>query len=109
MIAITQSDVEIEVRAEPEDIPIHGNAMASGNEKQIMDELIYNDWAWCCAVVEVSWKGLSETVTLGCCSYSSEEDFRACPYFQDMVNEALESLNANVIDIVSAVSEIRVD
>lgn len=52
-----------------------------------------NEWAWCIAVVRVSYGGIDATDILGACSYKSEADFRQPGgYFDDMIGEAIESL-----------------
>jgi len=50
----------------------------------------------------VTWEGLSESDTLGGCSYANEEDFRAPGgYFDDMVSECLDRINAAAQKIVT--------
>jgi hypothetical protein len=94
------SEVVYELKVEPEDTPVRGNAMASGDDafdKECEDRIINdinsgNVWAWCCVTVTASSRGVEARDTLGCCSYESEEDFKACPYYAAMKEAALEML-----------------
>ena len=99
---ITREEATIRVLAEPDHIPVEGNACASGDdafdrevEHNILCRFQQGDvWAWAAVTVIVTW-GLFEARThLGRCSYAGEEDFRqpGC-YFDDMVAEALDELN----------------
>lgn len=94
--------INYELQVEPEDIPLRGNAMASGSEeydKEIEDSILarltHGDaWAWCCVHITAQIPGVNLTgdAYLGACSYESESQFRECPYFEDMKAEALEDL-----------------
>lgn len=55
-----------------------------------------NEWAWFAAKVVARWNGFEGVDYLGACSYESEEDFRACPYFEDLKAQALDDLNWNI-------------
>jgi hypothetical protein len=111
-------DVTFTVTAEPEDMPIEGNALASGDDAE--DERCYaeirdqldrgNEWAWCSVKVAASIsvtikrKGRVDEVVmlegcdyLGCCSYKNKADFcEPGGYFDDMKAEALDDLQAKV-------------
>lgn len=58
------SDVEFTVEVEPEDIPVRGNAMCSGDDeadRALEDQIIAaldrgQVEAWCCIVVKATWK-----------------------------------------------------
>jgi hypothetical protein len=86
----------IEVFAEQDDIPVRGNAMASGDdeldrktEDWILRRLDSGDvWAWAAVTVRVTWKGISCEDHLGACSYDDEADFRqeGGGYFGSMVD-----------------------
>jgi len=97
----------------PEDLPIKGNAIATGDseederiEEAIRSELEYNEWAWCCAQVTVTLdspcsacgQSLSETEYLGCCSYQDEQDFIEGLYYSDMVQTCLDRLQERLDD-----------
>jgi len=103
--AIQRHEARISIRAEPDWVPVEGNAMASGDdaldrevEQEILQRLNQGDiWAWAAVTVEVSWKSFRGVASLGCCSYESEEDFcQPDGYFNDLVSEALEELNRKV-------------
>lgn len=91
------------IEAEQDDIPIRGNALASGDDeldKQVEDELIErvnngDVWAWASVKVTASIPGIDlEGVDyLGGCSYKDEEDFKQPGgYYDGMKNEALADL-----------------
>ena len=87
------------LECEPEDWPIRGNAMCSGDDAEdraVEDAIIAdlesgNPWAWCC-VKASCWVGGMEDVVgedyLGGCSFASEEDFKASGCWDDMKEEA---------------------
>jgi hypothetical protein len=95
----------IDVYAHPEDIPIEGNVLASGNDKEdkLAEDLVReeledgNEWAWCLLQVEVTdMDSENENVVseyLGGCNYRSKRDFIAnSGYYEDMVNECIARL-----------------
>lgn len=108
----TRADVartsRVVVDAYPEDVPIRGNALASGDpelDREHEDDLIAeldggNEWAWCRVEVtaRLFWldTDYSATVHLGACSYASEEDFVACNYYEDLKKEAIDELIAKL-------------
>ena len=89
----------------PEDMPVEGNAMSSGDDQydKEVEESISNDldsgnpWAWCVVKVTAEWNGLKGVDYLGGCSYKSEYDFRQDGYYEDMKDQALQDLN-NILD-----------
>jgi len=91
---------EIVVECLPEDLEIEGNASAIDPEtdaaiaQEIRDQLeAGNEWAWCCIMVSVSWKGFEGVDYLGACSYKSKADFMESDgYFPDMVARAFDEL-----------------
>src|SRR5512146_22880 len=103
------SDVEVEVLCEPEEIPIEGNASATGDAAQdeetnrwVRSELARgNEWAWCTVQVRVHYMErlfMGTSTFLGCCSYRSEADFRQPGgYFDDLLQEALADLEAQLL------------
>lgn len=112
---LTEEDVEFEIECMPEDIEVRGNALASGDdavdrevEDSIIDRVNREDkWAWCCVKVTAVWNGHTGTDYLGCCSYDSEEDFKAeGGYFESMKEEALSNLNSNLESFVISLSPI---
>lgn len=107
---LTESDVRFVIYVEPEDTPVRGNAMASGDpavDKEVEDEVIRqldngNEWAWAFVSVQAQWTAPSgQTYTgfdqLGCCSYESEADFKQSDgYYKDMCVNALDDLNKHL-------------
>ena len=76
-----------------EDIPVRGNAMASGDDdldKDVEDGIIerLNDgdmWAWCQVVVKAEVNGITGQDSFGCCSYKDTSDFiQPGGYYDDM-------------------------
>jgi len=70
-----------------------------------------NEWAWCCAHIRVTYKGiLTGDDYLGCCSYKGSSDFvdskfriespdgtvTHAGYYDDMVDECLSQINAQL-------------
>jgi hypothetical protein len=95
---------------EPEDTPIRGNAIASGDDaidRETEDALIAdvesgNDWAWCIVIVRASFAGQEGYATLGACSYKSAADFEAnSDYYEDMREQALDNLTDDVHYLLS--------
>lgn len=112
------SKVEIELKVFPEDIPVRGNAMVSGNDgfdAEIEDEIIDrldsgNVWAWCTIEVTARYEGIPEIVGsdhLGCCSYADEKDFRCDGYFDDMRETATDRLRERLEAISHVVCDRR--
>lgn len=89
----------------PEEIPIRGNCMVSGDDafdeqcaREIEHELACgNPWAWCSVRVSARAGGVTGDAYLGGCSYKSEDDFkREGMYYDSMCAEALADLKAKV-------------
>lgn len=103
MKPLTLDECEVTVRCEPEDID-PAEEFDSGDpeqDAQIVADIRHKlecgyDWAWCCAVVTVSYRGIYSVQTLGGCSYDGEREFREGGYFQSMCREALAELNAKL-------------
>lgn len=94
-------EVEFVLIVEQEDIPVRGNAMASGDdaadkayEDEIIERLDNGDvWAWACVCVTATWKGMEGVNYLGCCCYKDEADFKAeYGYYKDMKQQAYDDL-----------------
>ena len=68
---LTREDVTVQVRAEPELVPVEGNACASGNdafdhevERDILSRLQQGDlWAWAAVTVTVLSRAISGALT----------------------------------------------
>lgn len=91
----------------PETTEIEGNASAVDDDTDretnewVRDQLRSgNQWAWgrarVIASVEVDGETFEGSDSLGCCSYLSEQDFRADQYYTDMCAEALADLVRNL-------------
>ena len=111
---IRSEEATIRVLAEPDDIPVEGNACASGDdgfdrevEHNILSRLQQNDvWAWAAVTVVVTWGSFEGRDHLGCCSYADAEDFKQPGgYFDDMVSEALAELNRSVREAYQQMKE----
>lgn len=105
------SKVSYEIEVYPEDIPIEGNVMASGDDdydRQVEESIRANlesgnDWAWCMVRVIARYEGIDcveGTDHLGCCSYKSEDDFtQPGGYWEDMKDVARAALYAELESI----------
>jgi hypothetical protein len=90
--------VKIEFTPENEDTDITGY-FEEQNIIQIQNK--YNSGnmaAWFCAKVEVSFRGISETDYLGCCSYNSFKEFESdeSGYYVDMINNCITQINKQI-------------
>lgn len=101
---IDRDEIEIELILHPEYEQIEGNACACGEPdcyeahiKPIIEDAEYNPWAWCCVEVRATFDGVTGSDFLGGCSYKNEADFKTPGgYYEDMVNEAIERLEAEL-------------
>ena len=104
---LTENEVEFQIFVHPEEMPVRGNVVNSGDEKfdrrcenRILSALERgNEWAWCCVEVRAIWKDFFGKDFLGACSYKNEADFRKGGYFEDMKAEALRGLNKHLAQI----------
>lgn len=96
-----REDVEIALKVEHDaDLPVRGNVQASGDdtadraaEAKVLNRIANGDvWAWACVTVVGRWRGYEAAAVLGGCSYESEEQFRADPYFEDLVSEVVDKI-----------------
>lgn len=106
-------EVTYTITCEPEDTPVRGNALASGDpvadkatEDAILADLASgNPWAWCyikvTASITVSGETFSGSDGLGCCSYKNEAEFKACAYWPDMQAQALDDLKRNLSELAA--------
>lgn len=104
---IDELGIRYRVYIEQDDIPVRGNAMASGDDKldkKVEDGILKRlnlgqTWAWASVKVEAYINGFTGTDYLGCCSYKNTQDFiKNSMYYSDMKHEAkgdlLNQLNA---------------
>lgn len=115
---LTKEDCDITILIELDDIPVRGNAMASGDDsydKEIEDEIIsrVNDgdvWAWAFVIVRASWHNYSGQDSLGGCSYKNEEDFvNSDGYYEQMVTTAINDLNNNLAKMYEEIKPLDKD
>jgi hypothetical protein len=98
-------EVKFTLTVEQDDIPVRGNAMASGDDdldRQVEDEIVDridrgDVWAWASVCVEAHWNGFVGRDCLGGCCYTDEEDFvKNGGYYESMKSEALADLNSEI-------------
>ncbi len=105
------SQVEFIIEVLPEETPVRGNVMASGDgdfDRKVEDNVFAsrangNVWAWCMVKVTARIKGIEGTDYLGCCSYSSERDFHECGHYASMKETALWQLRDELASCSKAV------
>jgi hypothetical protein len=99
----------------PEDVPVRGNALASGDDKtdraaedEILARLESGDnWAWCCVSVTAEVNGFEASTYLGACSYDGLTDFlHPDGYYPSMREEAREALITKLESACEALSEV---
>jgi hypothetical protein len=107
-------EIKYDVHAEPEDVPVRGNAVVSGDlqqDKEVEDRILTRlaggeVWAWCYVVVTAillvdGTPFIQANNTLGCCSYVDEEDFcKDSGYFENMKKEAKNTLKTELSALV---------
>jgi len=99
-MSISRKECRFEMSTMPEDIPLDGNVLVSGDDEEDKraEQLVLkqlesgNDWAWCtvkitCIHIE---SGITGHDYLGCCSYASEDDFIKGGYLDDMQAQAFD-------------------
>lgn len=108
-------DIKIAIEALPEDIPVRGNACASGDadiDRQVENEMLErlengDTWAWCCVRVTATHPnapGLEAVEFLGCCCYHDVDDFKKhSGYYEDMANAARTDLERQIRKIAALV------
>ncbi len=115
---LTEADVTFTLECEEEDIPVRGNALASGDEQadrdcenEIIARLDEGDlWAWCCVKVTARWRGHEGVSYLCGCSYEDEESFKHLSgYYPGMRSEALADLNQNLRTMNVDLEELRAE
>lgn len=114
---LTEDDVVFDIIAERERLTVRGNTASTGDfkidrkiENKILRRLRKGDfWAWSQVEVRASWNGFHGSDYLGCCSYSSEADFRNDGYYYDMRENALKELNEKIKEIFVNIQELNFD
>jgi hypothetical protein len=111
---LTLADVEFTIDVLPEDAPVRGNAMASGDDdfdRQTEDRIISdlcsgNEWAWCTIKVTAHYAGLEGCDYLGCCSYRNEDEFcQPDGYYPSMKDEAMRDLQEQIDSIAPLICD----
>jgi hypothetical protein len=115
---LNKNDINIRITAYPEDIPVKGNAICSGNEdfdqqveSEILERLEQDEvWAWATVCVTAEWEGLKEEGYLGCCCYADEKEFcQEGGYYEEMVEEAINNLNKRMQNLYKKMSVLMAD
>lgn len=115
---LTKDDIHISVTAYPEDIPVKGNVICSGDEdfdhqveSEILKRMEQDDvWAWATVCVSAEWEDLKEAEYLGCCCYADEEEFcQEGGYYEEMVEEAINNLNKRMQNLYKKMSVLMAD
>lgn len=91
------SHIELEVH--DEDVS-YQDAFDRGKTQDDRDQIAWiegellqgNRWAWAQVSVTVGRHGFEGRGSIGGCSYESETAFRACDYYESLVDEAVEEL-----------------
>lgn len=118
LIEFLRTRAEITLTAEQDDIPVRGNALASGDdevdracEDAILDRLESGDvWAWASVRVRATYRRYSGSDYLGACSYADEEAFRAPgEYYDAMRDRALENLAFDMLSHVVELEEVHAE
>ncbi len=104
LIEWLRNNASFSIEALPEDVPLKGQIMASGDDEAdraaelaIEKELEWNPWAWALVKVTASYLNWHGVNYLGGCSYEDEEDFKKGGYYFDMINMALNSLADEIL------------
>lgn len=109
MRTILLSDCTIEVIAETEQCTPVGQ-FDSGDpeldretEQTIFDAINSGDvWGWCTVEVKLTYKHITASDYLGCCSYKNEQDFITdSGYYEDMVQTCLAELNQQLVELLA--------
>jgi hypothetical protein len=107
---LTPNDVTITVTAEPEQMPVRGNAIVSDDpkkDKRVEDRIIRrldngDIWAWCSVEIKCEYEGLTAEDYLGGCSYKNERDFiKHSGYYNDMVRTCIMDLQKQLEELVN--------
>lgn len=109
-------DVKFEVEIEPEDLPVRGNVIESGDlqyDKSVEDEIIAelnsgNIYVWCCIKVTAKWKTWSGVTYLGGCSSKSEKELLSdnADLIEGLKNEALYDLNDTLKNVFNELQDL---
>jgi len=109
-------EVIFRVSAEEEDIPIEGNAIASGDDEQdrrdsdeIRRRLAAGDvTAWCVVHVQAEWSGVRASANLGGVSLAPDDLVATFASENGLYDEALQALNARLDEYEAKLEALRV-
>lgn len=115
MRLLRKDEVEFRLEIEPEETAVRGNFMATEDpeqDKRDEDEIIArlnrgDDWAWCLVIVKGYWQTFSASSALGGCSYANEADFKREGSYDDMCDEILDLLNAEIQNTATILESLK--
>jgi hypothetical protein len=108
--------IEYRIIVEQDDIPVRGNALASGDkqsdraaEDEILQRLAQGDvWAWARVRVEARFGSHVGFDCLGACSYADAAAFKRDGYYRDMKAVALADLRRRIAEATASAAEFLV-
>ena len=114
---LTQEEVTFIVEVEPEETPVSGNVVASGDESydrevesRIIKRVESGDLlAWCTLKTTASWGGYAITIHLGCCTIDSDECLALYAREAGEFSRALEKLNNYLSNVANSISSLIVN
>lgn len=114
MRKLRMDEVKFSVEVEFDDIPVRGNALASGDDaadKECEDEILArlerdDVWAWCWVEVTAHWGDHEGKDSLGGISVRNEAEFNEV-FLPNMKANALEFLNEALREYRSEAKRVR--
>lgn len=114
---LSKEEVEFTLEVTEDDMPIVGNALASGDnaddaayEQELLARRAGGDiWAWAMVRVIATWRGFRGVDDLGGCTYESTQAFREDAYYEDMKARALENLQQGLQSTYDSLSDLVPD
>lgn len=113
MKTLTVNDINWSIFAQTDDLPVRGNALASGDDeldKKVEDQILNrlddgDEWAWAMVLVQGEYHGLTASDTLGACTYNNQTDFEQnSGYYDDMQATIVDELNTKLAALCDAVN-----
>jgi hypothetical protein len=97
----------VKVSCEPEHIHPKDCFDDARDIAEIVEKAEWNEWAWCCIRVKVTFEGISESEYLDGCSYDSEKDFvTSGDNYEDMLHNCFATLEKRLIKLHETVSTL---
>lgn len=114
---LTRDDVVFDLEVTDDDLPIEGNAMASGDDavdiayerKLLLRRAQGDEWAWALVRVIATWKDFRGMAVLGGCTYPNKQAFMEDAYYEDLKVQALDDLQAKLQLTYDNIAELVVD